>query len=362
MTMVEGRLPSPAYWNGRRVLVTGHTGFKGSWLTAWLTEMGAEVAGLSLPGLPTSPALWGSLDVALARDIRSDICTDGWQGAVVDFDPQVILHLAARALVADGYRQPVTTFQTNVMGTAQVLDLTTKVTSLESVLVATTDKVYDPHGQPPYSESSPLGGVDPYSASKACAEMVVRSWPHLPVPVVTARAGNVIGGGDWSGHRLVPDLVRSWSAGAAATIRQPSAIRPWQHVLEPLGGYLVYLERVAEQPDLPRAMNFGPTIAQEVAVREVARLAAQEWARLLDLPDLPACTEPGGPTMHETHTLTIDSSQAGSVLGWRSRLGWQSAVEMTMDWYAGHARGSDTTALLHEQLRRYAAPGIEAAR
>lgn len=358
----RGRLPSPGFWKGKRVLVTGHTGFKGSWLTAWLAEMGAEVAGVSLPQPPTSPSLWEDLDLSVALDVRSDLCSDEWQRAVVDFDPQTIIHLAAQALVIEGHKFPLRTFQTNVMGTAQVLDTASNLRSLESVLVATTDKVYDPGGLPPYAESSRLGGADPYSASKTCAEMVVRSWPHVSVPIVTARAGNVVGGGDWSDHRLVPDLVRSWSASAAAEIRQPSAIRPWQHVLEPLAGYLVYLERLTQSVDLPRSMNFGPSADQAVAVREVAALAAQQWAAALDLAQIPTCTEIPGQAVHETATLLIDSSQALSMLDWRGRLDWRAAVSMTIDWYAAHTRGDDVGSLLRAQLRRYVDRSVEVNR
>jgi CDP-glucose 4,6-dehydratase len=359
---VPGRLPSPAFWASRRVLVTGHTGFKGSWLTAWLTEMGADVAGLSLPEPPTSPSLWEVLGATLPLDIRADICGDGWQTAVTDFDPQVIIHLAAQPLVAEGYRSALRTFQTNVIGTARVLDVTPSVASLESVLVATTDKVYDATGQPPYVEASRLGGADPYSASKVCAEMVVHSWPELPAPVVTARAGNVVGGGDWGDHRLVPDLVRGWSAGSTPDIRRPSAVRPWQHVLEPLGGYLVYLERLTEVGDLPRSMNFGPSAGQAVAVGEVVRHAAEAWATEFALDHAPAFAERTAPTMHETANLLIDSSQATSLLGWTGHLDWKTAISMSIAWYASYLRGEDAPSLLRTQLREYASSNVGVTR
>lgn len=354
-----GRLPSRAFWSRRRVLVTGHTGFKGSWLTAWLTEMGADVGGLALPEPPTVPSLWDVLGMTLDVDVRADVCSSEWQSSVQEFDPHVIIHLAAQPMVSAGYEQPFDTFQTNVMGTAKVLEVASTLTSLESVMIATTDKVYDPSDQPPYTEAARLGGTDPYSASKACAEMVAHSWPGLSVPVLTARAGNVIGGGDWGAHRLVPDLVRSWAENASAEVRRPTAIRPWQHVLEPLGGYLVYLERLTEVSDLPRSMNFGPSSRQDVAVRDLATFAAHEWAEALDLAQVPRTNELAEPTMHETATLAIDSSRAAELLGWSGRLDWRTAVSMTIGWYAAHTRRDDVASMLRDQLRQYA--GLDVA-
>lgn len=348
-----GHLPSPSFWSGKRVLVTGHTGFKGAWLTAWLTQLGATVAGVSLPHPPTTPSLWAQLDLSPARDIRADICSDGWQNDAADFEPHVLIHLAAQSLVSEGYARPLNTFRTNVLGTAQVLEAAAHLTSLQVLLVATTDKVYDADQPAPYAETSPLGGADPYAASKACAELVVRSWPGCAAVLATGRAGNVIGGGDWGTDRLVPDLIRAWTMNTATQLRRPDAVRPWQHVLEPLAGYLVYIERLSQDRTLPRSMNFGPAHHQNIAVRAVAEHAAATWSAALDAPSPPGFVVTAEPGMHETEFLGIDSSLADEQLGWRSALDWRTAVEWAVDWYAADLRGEDVSALLHQQIRTY---------
>ncbi len=355
MSLKEGSsLPSPDFWRGRRVLVTGHTGFKGTWLTTWLTALGAEVAGLSLPEPTSDPALWDRVGLQVALDIRADVTSESWQAAVAEFDPQTVMHLAAQSLVTVGYEEPMGTFRTNVLGTASVLAALQRFTSLEAALVVTTDKVYDTSGPGPYSETAPLGGTDPYAASKAGAELVVRSWPGLTVPVATARAGNVIGGGDWGRNRLVPDLVRQWSRGAALELRRPEAVRPWQHVMEPLCGYLVYLERLSAGNEVPRAINFGPSSRQTVSVRGVAEHAAHEWMRAFDLDDLPSITVASEAHIEETGILEIDSDCATSLLGWRSTLDWREAVTLAIDWYASDLVGNDAARLMRDQLEAYA--------
>lgn len=348
-----GRLPSPAFWSGKRVLVTGHTGFKGSWLTAWLTQLGASVAGLSLPEPPTSPSLWDRLELDVVHDIRTDVCGDDWQGEAAEFAPEVVIHLAAQPLVSEGYASPLETFRTNVLGTAKVLAAASGLDSLEVILVATTDKVYDTERPAPYSESSALGGVDPYAASKAGAELVVRSWPGMSAPAATGRAGNVIGGGDWGDNRLVPDLIRGWTSNAVPQLRRPDAVRPWQHVLEPLSGYLVYVEQLAADPTVPRSMNFGPAAHQNVAVREVAEHAAETWGAVLELSEPPQFTVTTSTDMHETGFLGIDSTLAADRLAWRSALDWRTAVDWAIDWYAADANGGDVASLLNQQIRTY---------
>ncbi|MGY2874547.1 CDP-glucose 4,6-dehydratase [Marmoricola sp. URHA0025 HA25] len=346
------RIPSREFWRDRRVLVTGHTGFKGSWLTRWLVSLGAEVAGVALPELPSTPALWSELGLSVASDIRADIAGADWQGPAAEFDPQIVVHLAAQPLVSAGYADPLGTFETNVVGTAKLLAETPRLTSLDAVLVATTDKVYDTASAPPYVESMPLGGKDPYAASKAAAELVVGSWPRGEVPVVTARAGNVIGGGDWATDRLVPDLVRAWSDGGSPELRRPDAVRPWQHVLEPLCGYLVYLEELVAGTELPRALNFGPSSLQTVPVREVAARAAEVWGRATGEEPPPYGFAPVSP-MKETQFLEIDSTLAASSLGWRSVLDWRAAVDLTIEWYARRAAGASADELVRDQLREF---------
>lgn len=348
----EPRLPDPVFWRGRRVLVTGHTGFKGTWLCAWLDELGATVAGVSLPEAPSDPSLWDQVGLPLADDVRADIRSRDWQDRAEAFGPEFVLHLAAQPLVSAGWSSPAETFDINVMGTARLMELLPRLTTALATLVVTTDKVYKPRGAV-YDEDSPLGGEDPYSASKACAELVVHSWPQPGHPVATARAGNVIGGGDWAENRLLPDLVRSWSCGQAAVLRRPDSVRPWQHVLEPICGYLLYLEDLASGHTVPSALNFGPPAQQSVCVRDVAQHGAREWARI-NGGTVPPVTALDAPTMHETRELSIDSTLAAETLGWAGRLDWKQSVTLTLEWFAVLSRGDASAAeLLREQIAAY---------
>ena len=303
------------------VLLTGHTGFKGAWLALWLRRLGADVLGLSLPGDPASPRLWDDLAHLGVTEVGADLAEPGWEHHVTAFAPTVVLHLGAQALVTVGYREPLRTFASNVMGTARVLDIVSSLSSVQVAVMVTTDKVYDPRQAPPHREADFLGGHDPYAASKAAAELVVSSWPRTSAQVVTARAGNVIGGGDWSPDRLVPDLVRAWVAGEPAALRMPGAVRPWQHVLQPLHGYLVYAERLAAAPDLPRALNFGPDDSQAVTVGAFVEHAAATWRRGGGTLPEPVTTTVPMPDVVETGHLEIDSALATDALGWRNVIG-----------------------------------------
>jgi CDP-glucose 4,6-dehydratase len=350
-----GALPSPAFWEGRRVLLTGHTGFKGSWLTCWLRRLGAEVMGVSLPELPSQPSLWEQLALGEVVESRTDVAKDAWIEPAAAFDPEVVLHLAAQPLVSVGYAEPGSTFETNVLGTARVLEALGRFPSAAVCLVITTDKVYAPTTRGPYTEDDRLGGHDPYAASKAAAELVVASWPRTAAITATARAGNVIGGGDWAGDRLLPDLVRSWQAGEAVELRNPEGVRPWQHVLEPLRGYLVYAEALAADGTLPRVLNFGPAGRQAVTVAEVVDHAVGAWASLGGtVPSPPSRTAPGS-HYRETSELTLESTRAAQVLGWASLLDWQAAVDMTLEWYAGERAARPAAELVSEQLSTYTA-------
>ena len=253
-----GALPDPVFWEGRRVLLTGHTGFKGSWLTCWLQALGADVMGISLPEPVSEPSLWEQLGMDGIADVRADVTGGDWLPTAREFAPSVIFHLAAQPLVSVGHEQPARTFEVNVQGTVRMLDFATSLESVAGTLVITTDKVYDPSQTPPHDERHSFGGREPYSASKAAAEIVVAGWPQMRSARATARAGNVIGGGDWAENRLLPDLVRAWAAGRAPELRRPHGVRPWQHVLEPLRGYLVFAEALAEGRDLPSGLNCGP--------------------------------------------------------------------------------------------------------
>ena len=265
---------SHEFWRGRRVLITGHTGFKGGWLWLWLRAMGAHVTGYALAP-PSSPNLWeivGNGGTSIIGDVRD---ADRVRDAARRADPQVVFHLAAQALVRESYRDPLGTYGTNVLGTGAVLQACRELSSLDCIVVVTSDKVYENDGAGrPFREEDRLGGHDPYSNSKACTELLAGSFRDSffrdGPPIATARAGNVIGGGDWSADRLIPDCVRALAAGTPVVLRYPAAVRPWQHVLEPLRGYLELAQALVRAPaGVPRAVNFGPDAASFRAVREV---------------------------------------------------------------------------------------------
>ncbi|MEO5852623.1 MAG: CDP-glucose 4,6-dehydratase [Nocardioides sp.] len=346
------RTLDPAFWSGRRVLVTGHTGFKGAWLTCWLTGLGARVHGVSLPGEHGEHSLWDSLALDGVTETRADVAGTAWLAEAAAFRPEVVLHLAAQSLVSEGYRDPATTFTTNVLGTVRVMSLLESLDGVLATVVITTDKVYDIRQPTPYREDQFLGGKDPYSASKACAELVTHSWPPVGSPVGTARAGNVIGGGDFSLDRIVPDIVRAWAAGEVLTLRRPTAVRPWQHVIEPLLGYLLYAEDLAGGRDVPTALNFGPDPSQAVAVLDLVEFSAAEWARLTGCAPAGWEVEPT-PAMAETQDLTLDPGQAQRILRWGNVWGWQEAIRRSLEWYVRAAAGEDPRALVTEQVEQY---------
>ncbi|MFB2549726.1 CDP-glucose 4,6-dehydratase [Ensifer soli] len=327
-----------AFWKGKRVLVTGHTGFKGSWLTLWLREMGAEVSGLSLPPL-SNPALHHLLGNAADEGIV-DICDrHAVNHQVLRAKPEIVFHLAAQALVRASYRDPLGTYDVNVMGTANLLDALRVVPDLRAVVVVTTDKVYhNPESGLAFIESDPLGGHDPYSASKAAAEIVAASYrasffATRRVGIATARAGNVIGGGDWAEDRLIPDAVRAWQRGETLQVRRPKAIRPWQHVLEPLGGYLGLAQRLWHAPDAADSYNFGPDHGEAASVGAVLRQAQRHYGGgEMVLGD-------GSEGPHEAGYLVLDSGKARAELGYRPRWGLSETVMRTMRWYRGHEDG-----------------------
>ncbi len=337
------------FWAGRRVLVTGHTGFKGGWLSLWLQRLGAEVTGFSAPP-PTEPSLFALARVGeLVTDVRGDVRDRAAvEAAVRGARPDVVLHLAAQPLVRRAWREPVDAFAINALGTAHVLDAVRAHAEGAAVVVVTTDKVYaDPDSGRRFREGDPLGGKDPYSASKAAAELVAAAYREsYGLRIATARAGNVIGGGDWAEDRILPDAVRASAAGRALIVRSPGAVRPWQHVLNPLSGYLLLAERLAGSAEPAAAWNFAPAPASEQ--RPVGWLVEHFAAALgagLEV-EVPA----GGDGPREAARLALDPTLATERLGWTERWPLERGIAATADWYSRVCEGADARAVTLEQI------------
>jgi CDP-glucose 4,6-dehydratase len=346
----------PAFWRGRRVLVTGHTGFKGAWLSLWLQQLGADLSGLSLDP-PTQPSLFEEARAGEGmHDGRGDI-RDRAAVARAVAGAEVVLHLAAQPLVRRSFEDPLGTYETNVMGTANVLEALRDAPDARVAIVVTSDKCYEPRPDgAPCREGDPLGGADPYSASKACAELVTaahrRSFPDGPA-IASARAGNVIGGGDWAADRLVPDAMRAAAAGAELAVRNPDAVRPWQHVLNPLSGYLALAERLWDDPAARGAWNLGPDPGDELPVRAIADRVCELWGEGLAW----RAEGDGGPP--ETAVLRLDSTKARAELGWEPAWGLDDALRATVDWHRAHAEGASARELCARQIAGYAAAARE---
>jgi CDP-glucose 4,6-dehydratase len=348
---------SAEFWRGRRVLLTGHTGFKGAWMSLWLKGLGAEVTGYALPPL-SDPNLWSIVGAparaGAPRSVIADVRdAERVAAAVAQADPHIVIHMAAQALVRESYRDPLATYATNVMGTGALLQACRSLSHLECVVIVTSDKVYENRGEGrAFEEGDRLGGHDPYSNSKACAELLTMSFRDsffaAGAPVATARAGNVIGGGDWSEERLIPDCVRALEYGRPVSLRYPDAVRPWQHVLEPLSGYLTLAEALVRAPQkTPRAVNFGPDPASFCTVHEVVEAFGSRFA------GKPGWVRDPAPHPPEAQALTLSSALAGRALGWRPRLDIHESLSWTADWYSAHSAGEDMLAFSEAQIARY---------
>jgi CDP-glucose 4,6-dehydratase len=340
------------FWRGRRVFLTGHTGFKGAWMNLWLQSLGAKVTGYALAA-HTEPSLFALVSGRSASHIADIRDERKVREALIGADPQIVIHMAAQALVRESYREPLATYSTNVLGTGTVLQACRALKQLECALIVTSDKVYENHAEGrPFVEGDRLGGHDPYSNSKACAELLTASFRESffgdGAPIATARAGNVIGGGDWSQDRLIPDCVRALGAGEPVALRYPEAIRPWQHVLEPLSGYLAFAQALVQAPAAtPRAVNFGPDPASFCTVREVVDSFSARFS------GRPGWRRDPGSHPKEAGALTLSSDLAEKSLGWRPRLTVGESLAWTADWYRAHAAGEDMTKYSEAQIARY---------
>ncbi len=356
--MAEGRpledVVSDAFWSGRRVFLTGHTGFKGSWLALWLARMGAHVTGFALPAEEIS--LFRMTEVQdLITHVEGDIRDlAAVEQAMVRCAPEVVFHLAAQPLVRESYHTPVETFATNVQGTVHVLEACRRITGLKAVVCVTSDKCYENNEWVwPYREADPMGGHDPYSASKGAAELIISAYRRSffdkagsPL-LASVRAGNVIGGGDWAKDRLIPDIVRALIASEEPLIRAPGAIRPWQHVLEALGGYLLIAGRLIEgQSWAATAWNFGPADSDVQRVDWIADRLTAQWGA----PGWVRGTEHGP---HEATILKLDCAKARSLLGWRPALTLADTLAMIVDWHRPVADGANARQITYSQLDEY---------
>ena len=347
------------FYKGKRVLITGHTGFKGSWLAIWLNELGAEVVGYALDPATNKDIFVLSKIGNKITDLRGDICNiDNLKNVFKNYNPEIVFHLAAQPLVRLSYEQPVETYQTNVMGTINVLEAIRATYCVKVGIMITTDKCYENKEQIwGYRENEPMGGYDPYSSSKGAAEIAIASWrrsfmnPDKYIQhgksIASVRAGNVIGGGDWAAERIIPDCIRALESGKPIEIRSPKAIRPWQHVLEPLSGYLLLAEKMWNEPaKYCEGWNFGPKIESMASVWEIASEVIKQYSNgeLRDISDPNA--------LHEANLLILDINKAKFQLGWEPRMNLEQTISLTIDWYKRY-KSMDVYDLCNEQLNHY---------
>ncbi len=349
------------FWKHRKVFITGHTGFKGSWLCLWLDKLGADVTGYALAS-PTNPNLFSQCRVdKIVKSVISDVRDSrSIHEAMDSAAPEIVIHMAAQPLVLDSYRHPAETYETNIMGAVNLLEAVRDCESVKAVINVTTDKCYENREWVwGYRENEPLGGFDPYSSSKACSELVTKSYrssffnpedyPLHGVAIATARAGNVIGGGDWTAGRLLPDCVAALMNGAKIKIRNPNSVRPWQHVLEPLSGYLTLAEKLFQYgPAYGDGWNFGPDDHDAKPVELVVRTICEKWGKSAGYE-----TDPGTHP-HEAAYLKLDCSKAKSKLGWRPKWDLEKAIEGIVYWTRAYMENKDVREVCFEQIEEYA--------
>nr|WP_075440438.1 CDP-glucose 4,6-dehydratase [Prochlorococcus marinus] len=339
--MVKTNKLEKSFWKGKKVLVTGHTGFKGSWLTIWLNQIGAKVYGISLAP-DQKPSLFEK--AGISRYCKSIICDirdyENTNHYIKEINPEIIFHLAAQPLVKESYENPLNTFSTNIMGSINILNISRNIKNLKTLIVITTDKVYkNKEWDFPYRENDELGGSDPYSASKASLEIIINSFRESffkdkKVNIFSARAGNVIGGGDWSKDRLIPDTIKAWKSSSFLNIRRPDFIRPWQHVLEPLFGYMLIAQHSNKECFLKKAYNFGPNTSELITVRELVEISKkyiQDLKVKFNYED----------TFHESGKLLLENSLAKKDLGYCPRWDLEKTIKRTIEWYKGFYEGND---------------------
>ncbi len=339
------------FWKNKKVLVTGHTGFKGSWLVFWLAEMGADVYGIALPP-QTNPSIFSILKLQdIIKHIELDITQyEDLLKAVKMINPEIIIHMAAQSLVKESYRDPLRTYNTNIMGTVHLLEIGLAINNLKVFINVTSDKCYQNNDSgKPFVETDPMGGHDPYSNSKGCVELITESYrssfyKKKNIQLASVRAGNVIGGGDWSSDRLIPDLIKAFSSGKKAQIRNPCAVRPWQHVLDPLNGYLMLAERCCLMPSIYNSgWNFGPDVADAQPVSKIVDYVAKKWG---------ACDWQEDITEHkkEAELLCLNTQKSREVLGWSPRFNLNAALDKTIEWYKSYYSNNDLVELMRSQI------------
>ena len=351
----------PSFWRGKRVLLTGHTGFKGGWLSLWLASMGAKVTGYALapnttPNFFEAAGVQGDLVQSYIADIRD---LEKLQKAIADAGPEIVIHMAAQPLVRYSYSNPVETYATNVMGTVHVLESIRNLDCVRAAVIVTTDKCYENKEWVwGYRENDPMGGHDPYSNSKGCAELVTSAYLHSYFPpdkyskhkvaIASARAGNVIGGGDWSKDRLIPDAIKAFEAKESLIIRNPLASRPWQHVLEPLSGYLLLAQALYQEgAKFDGSWNFGPRDEDARSVQEVVNLLIKTWGSIA------SWTQDQGEQPHEAHSLKLDCSRARQYLNWAPKWSLEQAISKITEWQHGFQNQMDMKKFSQEQIKMY---------